>query len=344
MQQLNEQVADDVVSDVLTSLHVRSTVYCRSELRAPWGFGIRARDASVFHLVTEGRCWLEVDGVDEQVELAAGDMVLLMTGRAHRMRDDPASSVEWLDEILSRVPVERSSMDYGGSGTYTELVCGGFLVEGAEANPLVLEMPPFVRIEADDGVDGRWLSPLLDLLRIETGEPRPGSDAVLARLADILLTQAVRTYLLSLADADHPQVAAMRDPRIAKAIRLVQADPAHDWTVEEIAAEVAMSRSSFASQFRQLTGESPMRYMTRCRLARAASGLARDAATLSEIARDSGYDSEASFTRAFSRAFGMAPGAYRRRLNESLKRSSFGAFPEVAENDRGAGANGMTIQ
>ncbi len=205
--------------------------------------------------------------------------------------------------------------------------CGGFMVEGAQANPLVLAMPPLLRHGGEDPTTVAWREALLEVLHLEIRQPRPGTDAILARLADLLLTEAIRAYLLSLADADQPQVGAMRDPRIAKAIRLVHADPARSWAVEELASEVAMSRSAFAERFRQLTGEPPMRYVTgeppmryvtRCRLARAASFLAQDRSTLFEVARRTGFASEASFTRAFSRAFGMAPGAYRRRLREPV--------------------------
>jgi AraC family transcriptional regulator, alkane utilization regulator len=316
VRRLYDSLDEDVVNDVLTSLRVRSTVYCQSELRAPWGFAVRAREVSAFHVVMDGTCWLEVDDLAEPVRLDPGDLVLLMTGRGHRMRDAPASEIEWLDDILARAPKQRSSLRYGGSGPRTELLCGGFMVEGAQANPLVLAMPPLLRLEGEDQTTVAWREALLEVLHVEVRQPRPGTDAILSRLADLLLTQAIRAYLLSLADADQPQVGAMRDPRIAKAIRLVHADPARSWAVEELASEVAMSRSAFAERFRQLTGEPPMRYVTRCRLARAASFLAQDRSTLFEVARRTGFASEASFTRAFSRAFGMAPGAYRRRLRE----------------------------
>ena len=128
----------------------------------------------------------------------------------------------------------------------------------------------------------------------------------------------------------------MRDPRIAKAIRLVHADPGRRWAVEDLASEVAMSRSAFAERFRHLTGESPMRYVTRCRLARAASFLAQDRSTLFEVARRTGFNSKASFTRAFSRAFGMSPGAYRRRLREPVTPPLGGALGATTPRRSGA--------
>lgn len=333
MDLLNRRLDDDVVNDVLGSLRVRSTVYCRSELRAPWGFGVPTRDVAAFHLVTQGSGWLEIDDIDEAVHLSAGELVLLMTGRGHRMRDDLSSEVEWLDDILQKTPVDHAHMSYGGAGALTEVICGGFVLEGAQADPLVLAMPPLIRVQGENGGTSPWLEGFLALLRAEVAEPRPGTETVLARLADILLTQAIRTYLVSLADADQSHVAALRDRRIAKAIRLIHSAPEQGWTVEDLASEVAMSRSAFADRFRRLVGEAPMRYVTRCRLARAASYLSDDDSTISDIAHRTGYESEASFNRAFSRTFGIAPGAYRKRLRSAAP-VPISALPEMIGNGR----------
>lgn len=318
MRKLFDPLDDDAVAEVLRSLRVRSTVYCRSEMTSPWGFGVGARDISAFHLVTTGSCWLEVDDLDDEVHLEAGDLALLMTGRGHRVRDNPASKVEWLDDILAGAGKFDRTLRHGGGGDVTELVCGGFVLEGAQANPLLHVLPPLIRFEGRDPTISKFLDGVLGLLHLEASQQAPGSDAVLSSLADLLLTHAIRTYLVDLAHTDAHQVAALRDPRIAKAVHLAHAQPGHPWTVDELATEVAMSRSAFAAKFRQLTGESPMRYVTRCRLARAAAYLAEDVTNLHEIATQVGYDSEASFTRAFTRTYGMAPGAYRKRLNQTV--------------------------
>lgn len=318
MERLTKDLNDDAVSDLLRSLRVRSTVYCRSEMGAPWGFGVPPRDVSAFHLVTEGSCWLDVDDVDDSVQLGTGDVVILMSGRGHRVRDDPSSPVEWLDDILSHTPPVEGRLRHGGSGPRTELVCGGFIVEGAPASPVLAALPPVLLLEGGNPATADWFDALLTMLRVEVAVPRSGAEVVLARLADMLVTQTIRSHLESLISNRESAVGGLRDPRIAKAIRLAHTNPAHPWTVEELAAEVAMSRSAFASAFRQLTGETPMRYVTRCRLTLAASCLADGSLSVFEVARRSGYDSEASLTKAFSRHFGMAPGAYRRKLRQTV--------------------------
>ena len=106
---------------------------------------------------------------------------------------------------------------------------------------------------------------------------------------------------------------ALRDPHIAAAIQLIHAKPSERWTVARLADEVGYSRSAFAARFRKAVGESPIAYVARTRLAAAASLLERDHMPLAEIARRTGYSSEASLSRAFKRAFGVAPGGYRER-------------------------------
>jgi AraC-like DNA-binding protein len=303
----------DAISQLLGDLRVRSTLYCRSELRAPWGLAVKPAEVPVFHMVSHGHCWLEVAGLAEAIPLEAGDVVLLLTGSEHRLYDDPASGVEWLEDILHRIPAESGRLGYGGRGDVTELICGWFELEGAPAHPLLASLPPVLRLGGGQPGGREWIQGLLAVLEIESSQDLPGGETMLARIADVVVAQAIRTFLVELAERDRPGFGALLDARIATAVRLFHADPAHPWTIGEMAKEVAMSRSSFASRFRQLTGEPPIRYLTRCRLARAASLLASGNTTIFAVARQVGYESESSLAKAFGRAFGESPGSYRRR-------------------------------
>ena len=140
---------------------------------------------------------------------------------------------------------------------------------------------------------------------------RPGGEAVITRLGDILVIQAIRSWI------EHDQgertgwLGALRDPQIGRAIALIHTRPAHEWTVASLAAEVAMSRSTFAARFTQLVGEPAMRYVTRWRMLHALDVLESSDATVAAVARSVGYDSEAAFSRAFTRIMGQPPSVAR---------------------------------
>jgi AraC family transcriptional regulator, alkane utilization regulator len=314
---LSDFDASDPISQVLRLLRIRSTVYCRSLMGAPWGFGVEAHGNPAFHIVTAGGCWLEVDGEPEQILVEAGELVILPTGRRHWMRDDPGSPATELEEILADTPLdEHRRLHYGGAGPRTGLLCGGFALDGGRAHPILRALPPVLRIGAVDGRPLPRLAATLELLNAEFASDAPGSGEVISRLAETLLAQALRVALVELESSDGGAVRALRDPQIAAAIALIHRQPEQAWAVGELASEVALSRSAFASRFRQLVGESPKRYITRARLAHAATLLDKTHAPLAEIAMRAGYASEFSFGKAFKRTFGVAPGAYRGEPNE----------------------------
>jgi AraC family transcriptional regulator, alkane utilization regulator len=312
MELLSDFDASDPVSEVLRAVRIRSTVYCRSVLAAPWGFGVTGRGNPAFHVVTTGTCWLEVDGEPDQVPLSAGDLVVLPTGRRHWLRDDPATPATELEELLASTPPdEHRRLHHGGRGPRTGLLCGGFALEGGAAHPVLRVLPPRMLIRGVNGHPVPWLAATLALLSAETASAAPGGEEVVSRLADALLAQALRVALAELQSSDGGGVLALRDPQMATAIERIHRHPDQGWTVGELAAEVALSRSAFAARFRRVVGESPKRYVTRTRLAYAATLLHKTDASLAEIAHSVGYGSEFSFAKAFKRTFGIAPGAYR---------------------------------
>ena len=311
MERLNDFNPADLVSQILRGVRVRSTVYCRSLLGAPWGFGVAARGNPAFHVVTSGSCWLEVDGEPRQFALGAGDLVVLPTGRRHWLRDNPASPATELGDILASTPLdEHRRLRHGGPGARTGLLCGGFALQGG-THPVLEALPPALHIRGVAGRPVPWLAATLALLSVETSADAPGAGEVVTRLADTLLTQALRVALAELESSDGAGIHALSDPQIAAAIELIHGQPERAWSVGGVAAEVSLSRSAFSARFRQLVGESPRSYITRTHLAHAATLLHATNASLAEIAGRVGYGSEFSFSKAFKRAFEISPGAYR---------------------------------
>jgi AraC-like DNA-binding protein len=302
---------DDVVSELLRSVRIRSSVYCRSQMTSPWGFRVEAKDLATFHLVLSGECLLEVAG-DDPLQLASGDLVILPTGRAHQVRDDTRSSAPPLEEMLAANPMKGWRLQTGGGGAATELLCGGFLIEDRDANPLLAALPPLVQMHGLNGKPAAWLAATVTLLDEEMNTGAPGYEAVVTSLADVLLTQAVRAALLRPGAFGASSRSGIRDPQIGAALRMIHELPERRWTVDGLAAAVAMSRAAFASRFKEVIGEPPGRYLLKHRLEVAADWLRTSNESLHEIARRIGYESDVSLSKAFRKHFLQSPGAYRR--------------------------------
>lgn len=302
----------DPLGETLHLLRLTGTLYCRSELTAPWGVDLPAFEGCMmFHVVTAGHCWLEVEG-DEPRLLQQGSLALVPHGTGHRIRSSQTAEAEPLFDI----PVEQVSdryeiMRYGGAGELTHLTCGVVRFDHVAGQQLMALLPRVLQIDtwADD--EGSWLQSTLRFIAREARELRPGGETVITHLADILIIQAIRSWIDSAPQADRGWLAALRDDQVGRALAAIHREPEKDWTVALLAKEVGMSRSGFSARFTSLVGESAMRYLTQWRMQLARAQLLETSDSLSVLADRLGYQSEAAFSRAFKRVFGVSPGSLR---------------------------------
>jgi len=326
MDRLNRQ-AEDSLSKLLRVVNVHSTVYCLSDFRAPWGFHVNDSAVAKFHLVLEGEGILELDS-GECFNLESGDFIMLPLGMAHTVQDSMrASEPPSLDSILADHPLKFGRLRYGGRGRRTQLLCGGLSLSDALPARLLSALPPVLKLCAESAT-ARALAGLVEVARAEATDDQPGATAVFAKIADVFLTEALRGYLLNAQRTGEVQVGPLQHPAIAKAIELMRNHLDRPWTAADLAREVGMSRTLFVDRFHYLVGHSPIRFLTRLRLSQSAAILTTTNETVYAIPRRTGYESEASFSKAFKREFGVAPGTYRHQSVEQ---------PVVAEHDIGIG-------
>jgi transcriptional regulator GlxA family with amidase domain len=161
-----------------------------------------------------------------------------------------------------------------------------------------------------------WLESTLDFIAVEAQARRPGSQTLIGRLSELLVLHVIRTHLTTLDGAlntsSNNWLAALTEPQVGAAVALLHTDPARAWTVGCLARKVGMSRSAFAARFTRLVGQPPLHYLTRIRMQLAAELLRGSGVGTAQIAERVGYVSDTAFCKAFKRAFGQAPGAYRR--------------------------------
>ena len=296
----------DPVGEALHFLRMSGTYYTRSELTAPWGMTIPAVPGALwFHVVTAGECTLAT--AEGSTVLRAGDLALVPHGAGHVLRSGPGALTPMITEIEAGLGDDSYAVLRHGGGARADMVCGAVRFDHPAARTMVDLLPAILHVPASPL--GDRLQTVLRLMAAEVEQLRPGGEAVVTRLADVLVVQAIRSWLDT---ARTGWLGALHDPQIGRALALVHRDPARDWTVASLAAQLPMSRSAFAARFTELVGEPAMQYVTRWRMHVALDGLRDGESTVAEMAGRLGYRSEAAFSRAFKRVVGVPPGSVRR--------------------------------
>jgi AraC-like DNA-binding protein len=303
----------DPIGETLHSLRMNGVVYTRSHLTAPWGIELPPMpDCVLFHVVTSGACRLEVKN-EESCALAPGEFALVPHGQGHRILSAPGVEVENLFDLpLQQVSPRYEMLSYGGGGEPTTLICGAVRFDHPAASDLLKFLPGIIHLETWGAPHGELMHSTLRLMAAEVTGQRPGGETIVTRLADILVIQAVRTWLENSPEAQTGWLGALNDERIGPALLKIHREPTRDWTVASLAEEVCMSRSAFSARFTAIVGESPVQYLTRWRMHVAGAWLRDGEIGMAQCANRLGYTSEAAFSRAFKRVVGMSPGAWRR--------------------------------
>lgn len=300
------------VGDGLHLLRFTGALYCQADLTAPWGVAFPAIEpCMMLPVVLTGRCVLEIGG--ELHTLEAGSAALITRGVPHRLLSAPdAPSTGLFDIPVERVGETYERMRFGGGGERTQIAYAAMTVDEPLTARLVAELPGLIRVDAWDDGDSGAFGTVLRLLAHEAQTLEPGGEAVMTRLADVLVIQVLRQWLRTSDEASTGWVAALRDPHVGRALGLLHAHPERDWSLVELAKQAGMSRSAFAERFTVLLGEPPMRYLAGWRLEQAYTALTTTTDPVAAISRRVGYGSEAAFGRAFKRHHGTSPGAVRR--------------------------------
>jgi AraC-like DNA-binding protein len=305
----------DPLGEALHFLRMSGVFYCRSEFTSPWGLTLPPFENCVmFHMVTIGECWIEVDGADAYL-LRPGELALVPHGTGHRLSSTPGGTAAKLFDLEREQVSERYEiLRHGGGGVASTAICGVVQFANPAARQLIQLLPRLITVSAwGSAPETEWIQSTLRFMADEARESRAGGETVITRLADILVIQAIRAWIARDPVAKTGWLGALQDKQIGRAIATVHRHPGNQWTLASLAATVGMSRSAFAERFTQLVGEPAMHYVARWKMQTALTWLKDNDLPLSDVANRLGYDSEAAFSRAFKRVIGMSPGAARRQ-------------------------------
>ena len=309
----------DPLSDLLRVVRLDSAFFYAVEAREPWSVeAVPARELSPrilpdaehlisYHILTEGRAYGGLLG-EPQVELLPGDVIVFCHGDPHVMSSGRGirAGPDVHSSAPERYPHTVMLGDEGPAGA--SFVCGFLGCDRLPFNPLLAALPRQMHIR---GMSNAWLGSFPRQVTEESRLGRAGADTVLTRMAELMFIEVLRRYIDDLPPGQTGWLAGLRDEAVGHALTLLHNQPRRAWTLAELAHEAASSRSSLAKRFTELVGQPPMQYLTQWRMQVAANLLAQSGAKVATIATDVGYESEAAFSRAFKKASGLAPGAWR---------------------------------
>lgn len=296
----------DPLSDVLSLLKLRSFKSGGLEAGGRWAISFPRHEGVKCYTAVSGECWLAVEGVPDAVRVRSGDCFLLPTGAPFTLANDLSLTPVDANTVFPVVQDGGVSSVNGGGDFFS--VGGHFALSGDFANVLTSVLPPIVHIHQEsDRAVLRWC---VEGMREELRNPQPGGFLVAQQLATMMLVLALRLYMAGGPKEGMGWLFALADKKMAAAITAMHADPARRWTLEALAKQAGMSRTVFATKFKQVVGLSPLDYLTRWRMMLAAERLKYYDEPVASIAQSLGYESDSAFSTAFKRVMGCSPRSY----------------------------------
>ena len=315
----------DVLSEVLKIVRLEGALFFNGEFSAPWCLSEPHSTAIVpylspeaghlilYHFLTEGRAYAVLPG-GRREELTAGDIVIFPHGDAHLLGNGsierPVDAVQMFAKNLTQ---GLKLAQFGGGGEITRFVCGFMACEPRLSEVFLAGLPKMLKVHVANEPSGQWLE---NSIRFSVGEvngSNAGSGLVLAKLSELLFVETLRRYISALPPGEIGWLAGARDPIIGQALALLHKEPAHPWTIANLARRIGLSRTRLAERFRDFLGESPMAYLAQWRLKLGAEILQSTEDSVTQVAAAVGYGSEAAFNRAFKREFDCPPAQFRRK-------------------------------
>lgn len=307
----------DLLSDILTSLSMRGTLYFRTSLTTPWGIEVPPfENVARFHFAHRGNCLIEVAGCEKPVAIAQGDLLIIPHGASHKLYCAPETrdAVLPLDTVIEKSGFTGTGvLVYGGDedDRDTQLICGHFSFEPHAKHILMERLPPFIHLKNYGETAGKWMEATLRVIGDEAGGQRMGGDLIALKMSEAILAQAIRSFIES-NEAPEWGLGAFSDDHLRRALDAFHKSPAKSWTVEALAQTAGMSRTSFAVLFQKKMAMTPMEYVTAWRIEIAKKLLMHPRNSLTDAAEGAGYASDSAFARVFKKETGMTPAGFRK--------------------------------
>ena len=310
---------DDVLSDVLRTIRLSGSLQFCFMPTGAWqtdatpslaNMAESASNTMPFHIMVEGTCWLKMDG--QESVLVAGDVVAFPFGTGHQLGAGTGGRLITPVKDLPPKPWrEIPILHYGEEPQRVRLLCGYLQCDAMSFHPLRSALPPLLHVRTRGAADAEWLRAAIGQIVSEVDRPRTGGLSMLERLTEITFIELLRHQIITAKPGAVGWLAALADPSLGRCLALIHDDPKRDWSMQYLSAACGLSRSTLAERFETMLDTSPMRYVRDWRLYLASVALGTTSKGIAAVAHDAGYGTEAAFNRAFSRAYGAPPAAWR---------------------------------
>lgn len=312
----------DALSEILKVVQLNGAIFFNACFTAPWcvespaeaslarTLGLGAERILLYHYMVDGSCLISLQGLTP-LRVGGGDVIIFPHGDAHTMASSAGEQPQPMDAqtILRERP---KLLHFGGGGETTRLICGYLACDPRLVQPILAALPRVVTVSLRGEHPARWLEASLQHAVEEASSTQPGAEGMLAKLSEVMVVETLRRYVAQLSPEHAGWLSGLRDRAVGRCLALMHEKPAHPWTVDALAREVGTSRSALAERFTHFVGQSPMQYLGRWRMALATNHLRRSSLPVARIAEEVGYETDATFSRAFRREFGVPPATWRR--------------------------------
>lgn len=300
---------EEALSSILNEVRISDSFFVKSECFSPWGFENKASNEAIFHFVIKGE--VEIKSFNgELIKLEEGDLILAPHGEGHYLQSNEGVNMQKFEDIiLDKTTSKTPLLRLGENGDKSVLLCGGMKFSPSW-HPLFKSLPTFVCLKRKDQVCTQWLDTLIKLMSMEVELDFPGSQAIITRLCESLVIESIRKHMMK-DECNNDFSFALQDRYIGQAIVMMHKEPQKIWTVESLARQLDMSRTSFAKKFSSKVGSTPIQYLSFLRMNLAADSLKNGLNSIAQIAQDVGYESVVSFSRAFKKFWGESPGKFK---------------------------------
>lgn len=321
----------DVLSEVLSSVKLQGALFFNGEFSAPWCLSSAGSEGLApyistkgdhlifFHFLTDGHAYVQL-GSGDRLELNAGDIVVFPRGDPHLIGSgSPQQPVDSFKTFAKNVAEGLKVVRFGGGGELTRFVCGYMACDSRLCEVVLAGLPRMMKVGVAQDPSGRWIENSIRFSVDGSNGPDAGSSLVVEKLSEVLFVETLRRYITALPPEQTGWLAGARDPVIGKALALLHNDPAREWTVDDLARRVGLSRTRLGERFRHFLGMSPIAYLTEWRMKLGAEALETTEQSVVEVALSVGYNSEAAFNRAFKRAYQLPPAQFRQARKRSAR-------------------------